>query len=169
MDPEGLVAKGCTQESGWYGGLLPANAKKVGSKYPQPMEVNHIPAKSAYKDVIEPGFYIANKPHKKQTVDNGPAIRMQRDHHEQLYSTGYSLQSQAWQQYQRELINSRRITDAMRMGVDDIKRRFPGTYDQHIKDMVASLDANKPPRTCSGREDGKSTRPLFSHEAAARH
>ncbi|MFB6855959.1 DUF6531 domain-containing protein [Streptomyces sp. NPDC056341] len=144
MDPEGLVAKGCTQESGWYGGLLPANTKNDGSKYPQPMEVNHIPAKSAYKDVIEPGFYIANKPHKKQKVNNGPAIRMQRDHHDQLYSTGYSLQSQAWQQYQRELINSGRITEAMRMDIDDIKRRFPGTYDQHIKDMVASLDDNKP-------------------------
>ncbi|WP_442816787.1 RHS repeat domain-containing protein [Streptomyces sp. NBC_01445] len=166
MDAEGLVAKGCTQESGWYGGLLPANTMKDGSKYPQPMEVNHIPAKSAYKDVIEPGFYIANKPHKKQKVNNGPAIRMQRDHHEQLYSTGYSLQSQAWQQYQRELINSGRITDAMRMDIDDIKRRFPGTYDQHIKDMVASLDDNKPLQDMlARREDGKSTRPLFSHEA----
>ncbi|MFF1398587.1 RHS repeat-associated core domain-containing protein [Streptomyces sp. NPDC058287] len=144
LDPEGLVAKGCTQESGWYGGLLPANKKADGTKYPQPMEVNHIPAKSAYKDVIEPGFYFANKPHKKQKVNNGPAIRMERDHHEKLYSTGYSLESQAWQQYQRELINSGRITDAMRMDIDDIKRRFPGTYDQHIKDMVNGLKDNKP-------------------------
>ncbi|MFE1952530.1 DUF6531 domain-containing protein [Streptomyces sp. NPDC059524] len=144
MDPEGLIAKGCTQESGWYGGLLPANKKADGTKYPQAMEVNHIPAKSAYKDVIEPGFYIANRPHKKQKVNNGPAIRMERDHHEKLYSTGYSLESQAWQQYQRELINSGRITEAMRMDIDDIKRRFPGTYDQHIKDMVDSLKDNKP-------------------------
>jgi RHS repeat-associated protein len=144
MDPEGLVAKGCTQIGGWYGGLLPSNKMANGQKYPQKMEVNHIPAKSAYKDVIEPGFYIANRPHKKQKVNNGPAIRMEQADHEQLYSTGYSLQSQAWQQYQRELINQGRITEAMRMDIDDIKRRFPGKYDQHIEDMVASLKDNKP-------------------------
>ncbi|GGW55896.1 hypothetical protein GCM10010503_36260 [Streptomyces lucensis JCM 4490] len=144
MDPEGLVAKGCTQEAGWYGGLLPANRMANGQQYPQNMEVNHIPAKSAYKDVIEPGFYFANKPHKKQKVNNGPAIRMERDDHEKLYSTGYSLESQAWQQYQRELINQGRITDAMRMDIDDIKRRFPGKYDQHIEEMVNSLKHNKP-------------------------
>ncbi|MFJ9869924.1 DUF6531 domain-containing protein [Streptomyces sp. NPDC101165] len=144
MDPEGLVAKGCTQIGGWYGGLLPSNRQADGRRYPQAMEVNHIPAKSAYKDVIEPGFYIANKPHKKQKVNNGPAIRMEQADHEQLYSTGYSHESQAWQQWQRELINQGRITEAMRMDIDDIKRRFPDKYDQHIKDMVASLKHNKP-------------------------
>lgn len=45
------------------------------------MEVNHIPPKAAWKQVIEPGFYIANKPHKKQKVNNGPAIRMERADH----------------------------------------------------------------------------------------
>ncbi|MEW2510465.1 RHS repeat-associated core domain-containing protein [Streptomyces sp. NPDC046870] len=144
MDPEGLVAKGCTQDGGWYGGLLPSNRMANGQSYPQKMEVNHIPAKSAYKDVIEPGFYIANKPHKKQKVNNGPAIRMEQADHEKLYSTGYHLQAQAWQQYQRELINQGRITEAMRMDIDDIKRRFPGKYDRHIEEMVAGLKHNKP-------------------------
>jgi RHS repeat-associated protein len=144
MDPEGLVAKGCRQIGGRYGGLLPSNRMADGKKCPQAMEVNHIPAKSAYKDVSEPGFCIANKPHKKQKVNNGPAIRVEQADHEKLYSTGYSPHSQAWQQYQRELIDQGRITEAMRMGIDDIKRRFPGKYDQHIKDMVAGLKDNKP-------------------------
>lgn len=144
MDPEGLIAKGCTTDGGWYGGLLPANQKVNGQRVSTvDMEVNHIPPKSAWKDVIEPGFYIANRPHKKQKVNNGPAIRMDLDDHQKLYSTGYSLESQAWQQWQRELINQGRLTEAMRMDIDDIKARFPGKYDDHIKDMVESLKENK--------------------------
>ncbi|MET7620646.1 RHS repeat-associated core domain-containing protein [Streptomyces sp. NPDC005408] len=144
MDPEGLIAKGCTTRGGWYGGLLPANQKKNGQRISAvDMEVNHIPPKSAWKDIIEPGFYIANKPHKKQKVNNGPAVRMELADHQRLYSTGYSLESQAWQQWQRELVNQGRLTEAMRMDIDDIKARFPGKYDDHIKDMVESLKDNK--------------------------
>ncbi|MEV5381716.1 RHS repeat-associated core domain-containing protein [Streptomyces sp. NPDC052721] len=144
MDPEGLVAKGCTQIGGWYGGLLPANRRADGTQYPQSMEVNHIPPKDAWRNITDPGFYRAGKPHKKQKVNNGPAIRMEYDDHRDLYSTGSDLQAQAWRTWQRELVNQGRITEAMRMDIDDIKRRFPGKYDQHIEDMVNSLKDNKP-------------------------
>ncbi|MBN0045158.1 hypothetical protein JS756_13755 [Streptomyces actuosus] len=40
------------------------------------------------------------------------------------------------------MINQGRITEAMRRDIDDIKTRFPGQYDQHIKEMVASLKHN---------------------------
>ncbi|NKY13332.1 RHS repeat protein [Streptomyces somaliensis DSM 40738] len=144
VDPEGLIAKGCTSRAGWYGGLLPANQKVNGRRVSTvDMEVNHIPPKSAWKDVIEPGFYIANRPHKKQKVNNGPAIRMDLDDHQKLYSSGSSLEAQAWQQWQRELINQGKLTEAMRMDIDDIKTRFPGKYDDHIKEMVESLKDNK--------------------------
>ncbi|RZU45494.1 RHS repeat-associated protein [Streptomyces sp. BK022] len=144
MDPEGLIAKGCTQIGGWYGGLLPANEMANGRPYPQKMEVNHIPAKASWKDIVEPGLYIANRPHKKQKVNNGPAIRMEKAHHAQLNSTGSSNTAINWHATQRALINQGRITEAMRMDIDDIKAKFPGTYDQHIKDMVESLEHNKP-------------------------
>ncbi|MGA5040206.1 RHS repeat-associated core domain-containing protein [Streptomyces capoamus] len=144
MDPEGLVAKGCTQIGGWYGGLLPANRQADGTQYPGSMEVNHIPPKDAWRTITDPGFYRAGKPHKKQKVNNGPAIRMEYDDHRDLYSTGSDLQAQAWRTWQRELVDKGRITEAMRMDIDDIKRRFPGKYDQHIEDMVNSLKDNKP-------------------------
>ncbi|MFE4757314.1 DUF6531 domain-containing protein [Streptomyces mirabilis] len=147
MDPEGLISKGCTVNGGWYGGLLPANLKdKVTKKpvYPVPMEVNHIPPKAAWKDITDPGFYRAGKPHDEQEVRRGPAIRMERDDHQQLYSTGFSHETQAWHQWQRELIGQGRITEAMKMDIDDIKTRFPGKYDQHIEEMVNSLQHNKP-------------------------
>ncbi|MBQ0985048.1 RHS repeat protein [Streptomyces sp. F63] len=143
MDPEGLIAKGCTENGGWYGGLLPANERADGTQFPVSMEVNHIPPKAAWKQVIEPGFYIANKPHRKQKVNNGPAIRMERADHKKLNSTDNDLVAQAWHQWQRELISQGRLTEAMRMDIDDIKHKFPGKYDDHIRDMVASLKDNK--------------------------
>ncbi|MFF2779167.1 RHS repeat-associated core domain-containing protein [Streptomyces sp. NPDC058052] len=143
MDPEGLIAKGCTENAGWYGGLLPANERANGSRFPTAMEVNHIPPKAAWKQVIEPGFYIANKPHKKQKVNNGPAIRMERADHKKLNSTDNDLVAQAWHQWQRELIGQGRLTEAMRMDIDDIKHKFPGKYDDHIREMVESLKDNK--------------------------
>ncbi|MFF8955246.1 RHS repeat-associated core domain-containing protein [Streptomyces sp. NPDC014894] len=143
MDPEGLIAKGCTENGGWYGGLLPANERADGTRFPSAMEVNHIPPKAAWKQVIEPGFYIANKPHKKQKVNNGPAIRMERPDHKKLNSTDNDLVAQAWHQWQRELISQGRLTEAMRMDIDDIKHKFPEKYDDHIRDMVESLKDNK--------------------------
>ncbi|WP_329146853.1 DUF6531 domain-containing protein [Streptomyces niveus] len=143
MDPQGLVAKGCTQEAGWYGGLKPANEQANGQPYPVKMEINHVPPKAAWKDVIEPGFYIANKPHSSQEVNNGPAIRMERSDHKRLNSTGSSRFSTAWQTWQRELISQGKLTQAMRMDIDDIKRKFPGKYDDQIKEMVESLKDNK--------------------------
>ncbi|MFE4330025.1 DUF6531 domain-containing protein [Streptomyces sp. NPDC056831] len=143
MDPEGLIAKGCKENAGWYGGLLPANEKADGTRFASSMEVNHIPPKAAWKQVIEPGFYIANKPHKKQKVNNGPAIRMERADHKKLNSTDNDLVAQAWHQWQRELISQGRLTEAMRMDIDDIKHKFPGKYDDHIREMVGSLQDNK--------------------------
>ncbi|WP_373287619.1 RHS repeat-associated core domain-containing protein [Streptomyces purpureus] len=145
MDPEGLIAKGCTESGGWYAGLKPSNLKDNGlRRTPVDMEINHIPPKSAWKDITDPGFYRAGKPHDEQEVRRGPAIRMEYDHHRQLRSTGFDLQAQAWQMWQRELVSQGRVTEAMRMDIDDIKHKFPGTYDQHIEDMVASLKNNKP-------------------------
>ncbi|MFF1732780.1 DUF6531 domain-containing protein [Streptomyces sp. NPDC058247] len=145
MDPEGLIAKGCTEKGGWYGGQLPANLKdKNGNRVSTiDMEVNHIPPKTAWKNITDPGFYRAGKPHKKQQVRSGPSIRMEYDDHRSLYSTGSDLQTQAWHMWQRELVDKGHITEAMRMDIDDIKRRFPGKYDSHIEDMVNSLKDNK--------------------------
>ncbi|MEV5441022.1 hypothetical protein AB0N23_00440 [Streptomyces sp. NPDC052644] len=47
MDPEGLIAKGCTENGGWYSGLTPANLKNAdGSRRTGiDLEINRIPAK----------------------------------------------------------------------------------------------------------------------------
>ncbi|MGW5679971.1 hypothetical protein ACWEV4_33695 [Streptomyces sp. NPDC003860] len=68
---------------------------------------------------------------------------MERADHKQLNGTGSDFVAQAWRQWQRELIGQVRLTEAMRMDIDDIKHKFPGKYDDHIRDMVLSLRNNK--------------------------
>ncbi len=87
MDPEGLIAKGCTEHGGWWSGMKPANLKKLdGSRLTNiDMEINHIPAKNSYAHLDEPGFRTNN--------DGGgagmdPSIRMEYDHHRMMTSTG---------------------------------------------------------------------------------
>ncbi|MEU7482566.1 RHS repeat-associated core domain-containing protein [Streptomyces sp. NPDC042319] len=122
-DPLGLAPKGCTDSGGWYGGMTPA---RDGN------EINHMPAKSAYKHLAVP----------KLTPHMGPSIRMEKPDHRLVTSTGYGREAREWQQKQRDLINAGRFDKAMKMDIDDIRSRFGNKYDQHIADMVASLPHN---------------------------
>jgi RHS repeat-associated protein len=123
-DPLGLAPDGCTDKGGWYGGMTPA---RDGN------EINHMPAKSAYKHLVDP----------KLTPHMGPAIRMEKRDHRNVTSTGYGAAAKQWQQKQRDLINAGRFDEAMKMDIDDIRRLYGSKYDQHIADMVASLPKNK--------------------------
>ncbi|MBU2670463.1 hypothetical protein KOI35_43875 [Actinoplanes bogorensis] len=69
---------------------------------------------------------------KGKSMGSGPSIRMDKADHRALYSTGYSRESQAWQQWQRELIQQGRHAEAMEMEYRDIERRFPGKYTVEI-------------------------------------
>ncbi|GAA3196788.1 MULTISPECIES: DUF6531 domain-containing protein [Streptomyces] len=122
FDPLGLAA--CTDKGGWYGALQPARAGN---------EINHIPAKSAYKHLTDP----------RLTEHMGPAIRMDRADHREVMSTGSSREAKAWQAQQRSLIDQGRIDEAIKMDIDDIRARFGSKYDQHIQDMVQTLPDNK--------------------------
>ncbi|MFE1769708.1 putative T7SS-secreted protein [Streptomyces sp. NPDC059008] len=114
----------CTDKGGWYGALQPA---RTGN------EINHIPAKSAYKHLADP----------RLTEHMGPAIRMERPDHRDVSSTGSSREAKAWQAQQRALIDQGRIDEAIKMDIDDIRARFGNKYDQHIQDMVQSLPDNR--------------------------
>ncbi|MFI7101456.1 DUF6531 domain-containing protein [Streptomyces sp. NPDC050161] len=122
FDPLGLAA--CTDKGGWYGALQPARAGN---------EINHVPAKSAYKHLTDP----------RLTEHMGPAIRMDRADHREVMSTGSSREAKTWQAQQRSLIDQGRIDEAIKMDINDIRARFGSKYDQHIQDMVQSLPDNK--------------------------
>ncbi|MBS2552522.1 hypothetical protein KGQ19_37275 [Catenulispora sp. NL8] len=122
IDPLGLVPAGSGKDGGWYGALQPA-----GSGY----EINHIPAKNVTKSLG--GI----------SMHSGPAIRMELDDHYALYSTRSSLPSQAWRQWQKELLGQGKITEVMQMDIDDIRNRFGTKYDGAIQEMIGSLKHNQ--------------------------
>ncbi|MBM7168905.1 hypothetical protein JQK87_10850 [Streptomyces sp. G44] len=102
------------------------------------MEINHIPAKASYAHLGEPGFKVT----KSGGAGMGPSIRMELADHRALRSTGSGPRADAWRATQRQLIDSGRWDQAMKMDIDDIRSRYGSKYDGHIADMVASLKNN---------------------------
>ncbi|GGZ37625.1 hypothetical protein GCM10010387_34760 [Streptomyces inusitatus] len=113
-----LVHNCSSANGGKYGNLQPAGAGN---------EINHIPANSS-------------SPLSKYS---GPSIRMDYADHRAVYSTGSSLESQAWRMRQKELIDGGDFRGAMQMDVDDIRSRFGNKYDEAITEMWMSLSQNK--------------------------
>lgn len=142
MDPEGLIAKGCTENGGWYSGLKPANLLDENKDRINPVdqEINHIPAKASYSHLDMPGFRT-NK--NGGGAGMGPAIRMDAEDHRDLTSTGSSHESEQWRAKQRALIDAGRWDQAMKMDIDEIRELYGDKYDTHIKDMVDSLKNNR--------------------------
>ncbi|MER5310765.1 DUF6531 domain-containing protein, partial [Streptomyces sp. NPDC002773] len=136
-DPLGLIAKGCTEDGGWYGGMTPANLKDENGdpKYPVKMEINHIPAKASYAHLDEEGFI--------NDAGMGPAIRMEKADHRDMSSTGSWAHSVQWRADQRAHIDAGRWDLAMKMDIDEVRAKYGDKYDQHIADMVQSLKDNR--------------------------
>ncbi|WP_225805340.1 DUF6531 domain-containing protein, partial [Streptomyces sp. NK15101] len=136
-DPLGLIAKGCTEDGGWYGGMTPANLKDENDepKYPVKMEINHIPAKASYAHLDEEGFI--------NDAGMGPAIRMEKADHRDMSSTGSWAHSVQWRADQRAHIDAGRWDLAMKMDIDEVRAKYGDKYDKHIADMVESLKNNR--------------------------
>jgi hypothetical protein len=118
----------------YYAGTTPilthncANGGKYGQLKPAGSgnEINHIP-QNASTNISKYG---------------GPAIRMAKADHRELMSTGSTMESQAWLEMQRGLVDSGKIDVAMMNDVNDIVTRFPGKYNNAIGEMIASLPGN---------------------------
>lgn len=76
------------------------------------------------------------------TPYSGPAIRMDTADHRQVWSTGTSMQSQAWLQMQKSLVGSGRIDEAMMNDINDVTSRFPGKYNNAIGEMIGDTEEN---------------------------
>ncbi|MFS4097628.1 RHS repeat-associated core domain-containing protein [Streptomyces sp. AF1A] len=141
MDPEGLIAKGCTENGGWYSGLKPANLLNDRGERVNPVdqEINHSPAKASYAHLDVPGFRTT----KNGGAGMGPAIRMDASDHRELTSTGSSKENEEWRAKQRVLIDAGRWDLAMKMDIDQIRELYGDKYDTHIKDMIDSLKNNR--------------------------
>lgn len=131
IDPLGL-AKQPSGMGGWYGKLQPANWTD-GSNNTR-YEINHLPAKDAYLKLGLPTDL------KEST---GPSIRMEYDDHRDFISTGSGKASELWRAKQRALILQGKFDEAMKMDIDEIRRKHGTKYDAAIKEMVDSLPNNR--------------------------
>ncbi|WIX78749.1 polymorphic toxin-type HINT domain-containing protein [Amycolatopsis carbonis] len=91
----GVLVHNCGEDGGKYGHLQLAGSGN---------EINHMPQNASTSRISK---------------YSGPAARMARADHRQLWSTGSSLQSRAWLSMQKSLVDSGRIDEAL---MNDVKR-----------------------------------------------
>lgn len=173
VDPAGLIAKGCTEDGGWYSGMKPANLldKKKQRTNPVEQEINHIPAKASCAHLDITGFRTDKT---GGGAGMGPAIRMDCDDHRKPTSTGSSKRSERWRAKQRVFIDAGRWDNAMKMDIDEIRKLYGDKYDSHIKDMVDSLENNRKFQAMLEQKGWKTDSdllrgPMRTHRAPRRH
>ncbi|MFG1805844.1 polymorphic toxin-type HINT domain-containing protein [Streptomyces sp. NPDC049040] len=117
---------GGSNVGGTHGSLKPANQPGFNG----PQEINHMPQDASTGSAISYG--------------KGPAIRMEKADHRQVWSTGQGSRAEpkAWRMMQTDLVNSGRIDAAMMNDINDVLTRFPGKYNNAIGDMIGGLSGN---------------------------
>lgn len=74
--------------------------------------------------------------------DDGPAIAMDKQDHQQTASYGSSKEAIEYRQQQKELIEDGKFEEAIQMDIDDIKSKFGDRYDEAIGQMKEYYDNN---------------------------
>ncbi|MBR7836812.1 RHS repeat protein [Actinospica durhamensis] len=139
LDPYGLVGtrpktRVPVGEGGYYKGLQPANFPATHARTSTEYEINHVPPQAAYKGILDLGS--GNR------VPYGPAIRMEYDDHRKLKSTDPGLTGDAYRAKLRTLVQQGKFDEAMKMDLDDIRKKYPGKYDAAINEMIKSMKKN---------------------------
>ena len=71
--------------------------------------------------------------------DKGPVIQMDKFDHRTTSSWGPAAAAKAYRQEQLRLIQAGRVSDAIQMDIDDVRRRYGPKYDDAILEMIDSL------------------------------
>jgi hypothetical protein len=129
-DKEGAgdTSAGNEKETEQKGGAHKETSKPVNDG----MDSHHTPAKGAYEDDIP------------LDPDDGPAIKMDPKDHQDTASWGSSEEAREYRETQRQLIKNGKFKEAVEMDVKDIKTKFPGKYDEALKEMQDYVDKIDP-------------------------
>lgn len=73
----------------------------------------------------------------------GPAIAMLPKDHQATLSYGRGAKQEAHRKAQAELIAKGDFKGAQQLDIDDIKRQFPGRYDEAIEQMLKHIDKGR--------------------------
>lgn len=91
---------------------------------------NHIPSKTSYLG-------------SKISSDDGPAMRMNYEHHKYFASHGKSKLAKQYREWQKKMVQDGKIMDAVNKDMDDIKSKTSSTYASafvELKNYVRTLD-----------------------------
>ncbi|MCP5004143.1 MAG: RHS repeat-associated core domain-containing protein, partial [Planctomycetes bacterium] len=105
-------------------------ASKVGGRYIDVRvankggEFHHMPA-----DSVSP-----------LSRNEGRGILMDKLDHQKTASWGRSKSAQKYRQQQKNLIDQGKMSDALQMDIADVQSKFGNKYDDHIVEMLNSLD-----------------------------
>ena len=67
---------------------------------------------------------------------DGPAIKMDKLDHQKTASWGNSIEAREYRKMQQELVESGKFKKALELDIEDIIDKFPGKYDNAIKEML---------------------------------
>ena len=88
-------------------------------------EVNHIPADSANDHL---------------STNKGPTVRMDVPDHYATKSWGSSKGAQKWRATQKQLIDSGKFNEAVKMDIDDLRGQFGAKYEKGIQQMLDYME-----------------------------
>lgn len=110
---EKYVDENAEKKGGRFGDVF---KEGEGDKY----EVHHMPADSTTE--LE--------------RNDGPAIKMDKDDHQETASCGNSREAREYRAKQKELIENGKFREALQMDIDDIHEKFGDKYDDAISEML---------------------------------
>jgi hypothetical protein len=87
-------------------------------------QINHIPPCDTMKQI--PGW----------KYDAGGAMQMDYIDHRAVHSTGSAADSLLHRAHQNQLVANGQVRDAIALDIQDITRRFPGKYDDSLREMI---------------------------------
>ena len=110
----------------YHGGNHEALKDPITGKVIPGTQINHIPPSAVMRGV--PGW----------TYGGGPAIQMDYKDHREARTTGWSSDTQAYQQKLKQLVDNGQVGDAIALDVEDIQGKFGSKYDDALREMIRS-------------------------------
>ena len=108
------------------------------------------PKGGSYKDVFKEGegdqYEVHHMPADSVSPlerGDGPAIKMEKEDHQQTASYGNSKEAREYRAKQKELIENGKFDEAVQMDIDDIRSKFDDKHDEGISQMLEYLDKLK--------------------------
>ena len=74
------------------------------------------------------------------SIDDGPAIKMDKEDHMKTASWGRSKEAQEYREKQKDLFSQGKFKEAVQMDIEDIRSKFGDKYEEGISQMLEYVD-----------------------------